>query len=55
MGTQTPPTYLIGGKTPDRAFWNAQVNATCANTNHLRERAISARVFLCLSSPVLIL
>ena len=26
---------LIGGKTPDRAFWNAQIHATCANTNHL--------------------
>jgi len=40
------PADLIGGKTPDRAFWNAQIYATCANTNHLRGRAISALVFL---------
>ena len=26
---------LIGGKAPDRAFWNAQIHATCPNTNHL--------------------
>jgi hypothetical protein len=29
------PADLIGGKTPNRAFWNAQIHATCANTNHL--------------------
>jgi len=26
---------LFGGKTPDRAFWNAQIHATSANTDHL--------------------
>jgi len=29
------PADLIGGKTPDRAFWNAQIHATSANTDHL--------------------
>jgi len=29
------PADLIGRKTPDRAFWNAQTHFTCANTNHL--------------------
>ena len=37
---------LIGGKTPDRTFWNAQIHATRVNTYHLWERAISAFVFL---------
>ena len=41
------PAGLIGGKTPDRAFWNAQINATCTNTYHLWERATFALVFLC--------
>ena len=27
------PADLIGWKTPDRAFWNAQIHATSANTN----------------------
>ena len=36
------PADLFGGKTPDRAFWNAQIHATYANTNHLWE-IISAR------------
>ena len=39
------PADLFGGKTPDRAFWNAQIHATSANTDHLWERAISAFVF----------
>ena len=29
------PADMIGGKTPDRAFWNAQIHATSANTDHL--------------------
>ena len=41
------PADLIGGKTPDRAFWIAQKHATCANTNYLWKCAISALVFLC--------
>ena len=40
------PADLIGGNTPDSAFWNAQIHATCANTNHLWERAGSAFAFL---------
>jgi len=41
------PADLFGGKTPDRAFWNAQIHATSANTDHLCwECAISALVFL---------
>jgi len=43
----TDPADLIVGKTPNRAFWNAQTHATRANTNHLWECAISALVFLC--------
>ena len=40
------PADLFGGKTPDKAFWNAQIHATSANTDHLWERVISALVFL---------
>jgi len=40
------PADLFGGKTPDRAFWNAQIHATSANTDHLWKRVISALVFL---------
>ena len=40
------PADLFGGKTPDRAFWNAQIHATSTNTDHLWECAISALVFL---------
>ena len=29
------PADLTGRKTPDRAFWNAQIYATSTNTNHL--------------------
>jgi len=29
------PADLFGGKTPDRAIWNAQIHATSANTDHL--------------------
>ena len=29
------PADLFGGKTPDRAFWDAQIHATSANTDHL--------------------
>jgi hypothetical protein len=33
--TPSDPADLFGGKTPDRAFWNAQIHATSANTDHL--------------------
>ena len=29
------PADLFGGKTPDNAFWNVQIHATSANTDHL--------------------
>jgi hypothetical protein len=29
------PADLFGEKTPDTAFWNAQIHATSANTDHL--------------------
>jgi hypothetical protein len=29
------PADLIGGKTPDRASWSAQIHATSANSDHL--------------------
>ena len=29
------PADLFGGKTPDGAFWDAQIHATSANTDHL--------------------
>jgi len=52
LPTLPDPADLIEGKSPARAlepfkgFWNAQKHATCINTNHFWNCAISALVLV---------
>jgi len=43
------PADMFGGKTPDRAFWNAQIHATSSNTVKYRSPLRACYFCPCLS------